>query len=88
MTMIKLEHSTVIKQLEEMEAALKEVKIDSLPQSSLGNNLTEYTKMWLQHEETVHKTAMSYVEAVLKNIQDTKDNVTYLREQDEAITAE
>ncbi|MBS2967914.1 YwqI/YxiC family protein [Metabacillus sp. KIGAM252] len=86
MTDIKLDHAEVMKQLADMKKALSEIKIDSPSAESLGENDLKFTKVWLEKEEQIHTFADEYVKAVLKNIEDTEDNVNYLREQDEAIT--
>ncbi|MTH55001.1 hypothetical protein GKZ89_16480 [Bacillus mangrovi] len=86
MTTVKLEHDEVMKQLEDMIKALNDLKLETFNKEELGENEMAFTKMWLEKEEYVQKTAAEYVTAVLKNIEDTKDNVNYLREQDEAIT--
>ncbi|WP_338780308.1 YwqI/YxiC family protein [Metabacillus sp. FJAT-52054] len=86
MTDIKLDHAEVMNQLADMKKALCEIKIDPPSAESLGENELKFTKLWLEKEEQIHKFAGEYVKAVLKNIEDTEDNVNYLREQDEAIT--
>ncbi|MTH55065.1 hypothetical protein GKZ89_16800 [Bacillus mangrovi] len=86
MTTIKLDHNTVMSQLEEMERALKEVVIEPFDAASLGDLKLAFTELLLQREESIHVMAREYIEAVSKNIEDTKANVTSLKEQDEAIT--
>ncbi|AZB44988.1 hypothetical protein CEF21_20815 [Bacillus sp. FJAT-42376] len=86
MTTIKLDHTTVMSQLKEMENALKEVVIEPFDAASLGDMKLAFTDIMLQREESIHRMAKEYIEAVSKNIEDTKANVTSLKEQDEAIT--
>ncbi|MTH55082.1 hypothetical protein GKZ89_16885 [Bacillus mangrovi] len=84
---IKLEHTGVMKQLEDMEKALSRIVIESPDEISLGENKLAYTDAWLASEQLVKELLEQYVQAVKQNIEDTKANITHLKEQDEAIAA-
>lgn len=48
-------------------------------------NSLDYTKKYHEREENIKTMLGDYKKAVQKNIEDTKDNVDSLKEQDEAI---
>ena len=86
MVEIKLNYDAVMKELNEVKAALANVTI-VIPQSSnLGENQLDFTNYWLEREARIHQLINEYVEVVEKNVEDTKANVRSLKEQDEAIT--
>lgn len=86
MVEIKLNYEAVMKELNEVKAALQHVKIDPPQASTLGKNKLDFTTYWLEREARIHQLINEYVEVVEKNIEDTKANVHSLKEQDEAIT--
>ncbi|MEG7379490.1 YwqI/YxiC family protein [Bacillus subtilis] len=85
MSEIKLKYDTVIKTLETVKNALAGVSIGAA--GSNGKNNLEYTKKYHEREASIKTMLGDYKKAVQKNIEDTKDNVDSLKEQDEAIGA-
>ncbi|TYS09995.1 hypothetical protein FZC70_08210 [Bacillus subtilis] len=85
MSEIKLKYDTVIKTLETVKNALADVSIGAA--GSNGKNNLEYTKKYHERETSIKTMLGDYKKAVQKNIEDTKDNVDSLKEQDEAIGA-
>lgn len=83
MSEIKLKYDTVIKTLESVKDALADVTIGAA--GSNGKNSLDYTKKYHEREENIKTMLGDYKKAVQKNIEDTKDNVDSLKEQDEAI---
>ncbi|AOA56402.1 putative protein YwqI [Bacillus subtilis] len=83
MSEIKLKYDAVIKTLESVKDALADVSIGAA--GSNGKNKLDYTKKYHEREENIKTMLGDYKKAVQKNIEDTKDNVDSLKEQDEAI---
>ncbi|MCY8269966.1 YwqI/YxiC family protein [Bacillus sonorensis] len=82
---IKLNHKVVMKQLDQVKSALDSLSLNGPSAGSLGQNKLDFTKKWLEREETICDMVNQYKEAVYKNIEDTRSNVNSLKEQDEAI---
>ncbi len=85
MQKIKLDYDEVIQQLNDVERALEALTLPSPPEHELGQNQLGFTKEWLQREETIKNMVMGYIQAVQKNVEDTRANVAILKKQDEAI---
>ncbi|MEC1901614.1 YwqI/YxiC family protein [Bacillus atrophaeus] len=83
MSEIKQKYDTVIKTLESVKDALADVTIGAA--GSNGKNKLDYTSKYDEREENIRTMLGDYKKAVHKNIEDTKDNVDSLKEQDEAI---
>jgi hypothetical protein len=82
---IKLDYSKVMQQLDEVNNALDDLSLPALSKDQLGQNQLEFTNVWIQREENLHTMVKNYIEAVKKNIKDTRASVDILKKQDEAI---
>ncbi|MGG3573626.1 YwqI/YxiC family protein [Bacillus gobiensis] len=85
MTTIQLRHKEVISKLNEINQAVEGLSLRSPSASSLGDNKLDFTAKWLEREKNIHELVSQYKEAVQKNLEDTRDNVNTLKEQDQAI---
>lgn len=85
MTTIQLNHKEVVAKLNEIRNAVEALSLKGPSAGSLGENKLDFTTKWLEREMSLHELVSQYKEAVLKNLEDTRDNVNTLKEQDEAI---
>lgn len=85
MVVIKLQHTSVIQALNNVESALAEVTLPEPPVSSLGDNQLAFTKAWEAREQEIQELVNVYRQVVQKTIVDTKANVDLLKKQDESI---
>lgn len=83
MSEIKLKYDTVIKTLESVKDALADVTIGVA--GSQWKKQPRLHEKYHEREENIKTMLGDYKKAVQKNIEDTKDNVDSLKEQDEAI---
>ncbi|MED3688133.1 YwqI/YxiC family protein [Peribacillus butanolivorans] len=86
MATIKLNHSAVTKQVNQVKTALGTVTLGNLPADELGNNKLEFTSKWIDREANLEKVFERYIKIVQKNVEDTQANIDLLKEQDDAIT--
>ncbi|MFC0273111.1 YwqI/YxiC family protein [Metabacillus herbersteinensis] len=85
MATIRLDYEALTQKLDDVKRALDSLGIEGPSESSLGKNKLEFTDEWLEREENLHYFFTQYVSIVQKNLEDTRANITLLKEQDEAI---
>ncbi|ALC83158.1 MULTISPECIES: YwqI/YxiC family protein [Bacillus] len=85
MTTIQLRSKEVLAKLNEIKNEIDALSLKGPSMSSLGDNKLDFTAKWRERETNIHELVSQYKEAVLKNLEDTRDNVNTLKEQDEAI---
>ncbi|RIW30400.1 hypothetical protein D3H55_16840 [Bacillus salacetis] len=83
---IKLNHAAVMAKLNDVINSLERLQMNPPAEGQLGRNKLGYTDAWIQREQNIHQLLKEYIAVVEKNVEDTKANVTSLKEQDEAIT--
>ncbi|MBD1379640.1 YwqI/YxiC family protein [Metabacillus arenae] len=80
---IKLNHGQVMQQLDDVKRALDTLNLPA--PGALGQNKLNFTDGWLSREANLQKMVSEYMKVVQKNVEDTRSNVTSLKEQDEAV---
>ncbi|WP_338778772.1 DUF5344 family protein [Metabacillus sp. FJAT-52054] len=85
-TLIKLKHADVVDQLNQISQTLEQLNLPLPSTELLGENKLRLTAEWIKRENEIHNMIEEYKRAVQKNIEDTRANIDYLREQDESIT--
>ncbi|ASN07408.1 hypothetical protein CFK40_14165 [Virgibacillus necropolis] len=82
---IRLDYAAVMSELDKVKQALEALQLAQTSEGLYGQNNLNYTDQWLDRENRLHATFQQYIQIVQKNIEDTKANVTMLKNQDEAI---
>jgi|SRR5690606_1665918 len=81
---IKLKFYVVNAKVNLAQAKLADLKLPQ-PTQSIGKNSLKYTKEWKEREKMIHQFLNQYRDAVEKNLNDTKENLRKLKEQDEVL---
>ncbi|MFB1052156.1 YwqI/YxiC family protein [Paraliobacillus sp. JSM ZJ581] len=81
---IKLPFYLFKSQLDQAIWRLNQLKFPK-PDDNYGRNQLNFTKEWLEREESIHQLFTQYKEIVRSNIDDTERSVKKLKEQDESM---
>ncbi|WP_147534941.1 YwqI/YxiC family protein [Bacillus marasmi] len=85
MNTIQLKHDEVMKRLTKVKEALAALALPNPNEQVLGNNKLDFADQWTSRETAIASNFASYIEIVSKNIEDTRSNVSSIKQQDEAI---
>lgn len=83
---IKMDFNAVVSELENARSALKPLKLSTVYTGINGLNKMQFIDEWIERENAIRSLLIEYMAIVEQNINDTKENVKMLKEQDESIT--
>ncbi|MBU5594935.1 YwqI/YxiC family protein [Amphibacillus sp. MSJ-3] len=85
MVTIQLNHQHVIAKIEQAKSQIDSFKIKIPPQVKQSDNHLNFVNDFRDREVEINQLVNTYLEVVMKNLEDTKANVNLIQQQDHAI---